>query len=132
MATRKEVTDVAQSDLGWFTANVLENKVFNWVVVGLALSSLVSTGVVSGLVTDFQGELDGFGHLFSTTAFASASSVDICLLTLSAASLIPEDLKRRGVTDMTKANIIAASTVLLPVIGSTIYCALRPPLPEEK
>jgi hypothetical protein len=41
-------------------------------------------------------------------------------------------LKRRGVTDMTKANIIAASTVLLPVIGSTIYCALRPPLPEEK
>ena len=59
---------------------------------------------------DFQGELDGFGRLFSTTAFASASSVNICLLTLSAASLILEDLKRRG----------AAFTLLLPMIGSTI------------
>jgi hypothetical protein len=47
-------------------------------------------------------------------------------MTIPAASLIPEDLKRRE----EKENLIAGATILLPVIGRTLYCAFRPKLPE--
>ena len=129
--TRKPKTEITQSDLGWVTKNVLENKVFNWFVVALAASALVTTGGLSALWNDPQGQIQGYTDLFQQTAIASASSVDFAILCLTAASLIPEDLQRRGVTDTNKSRAIAASTLLLPMIGATLYCALRPPLPEE-
>eukprot|EP00980_Cylindrotheca_fusiformis_P017195 scaffold5294_cov129-Cylindrotheca_fusiformis.AAC.5 len=132
MSTRKQVTDVSRDDLGWVTKNVLENKIFNWFIVALALSSLYSTGFIDGLVADAAGQIEGFTKLLSSTAIASASSCDLAILTFTAASLIPEDLKRRGVDDSGKSTAIAASTVLLPIVGATIYCALRPSLPEKK
>ena len=69
--------------------------------------------------------------MFSSTAICSVSSLDLSILTLTMASLVPEDLKRRGVEDSNKANAIAASTILLPVLGAALFCALRPSLPEE-
>jgi len=129
--TRKPVTEVTPSDLGWVTKYVLENKVFNWSVVALAASALVTTGGLSAFWDNPQGQIQGYIELFQQTAIVSASSVDFAILSLTAASLIPEDLARRGITDTNKCRAIAASTLLLPMIGATLYCALRPPLPEE-
>lgn len=131
MMVRKPVTTVAQSDLGWFTKNVLENKAFNWLIVASALSTLFVTGFVPAFLSDPGQTVQGYSDLFSNTAIVSASSVDLAILTLTMASLVQEDLKRRGVQDEGKAKAIAASTVLLPVIGGSLYCALRPNLPEE-
>jgi hypothetical protein len=131
MSTRKVVTEVSKSDLGWVTSNVLENKIVNWIVVALAFSTFYSTGLLAGMLSDPAGQIQGYMDLFSSTAICSASSCDLAILTMTAASLIPEDLKRRGMDDSGRAYAIAASTLLLPVVGSTIYCALRPSLPEE-
>jgi hypothetical protein len=131
MSTRKVVTEVSKSDLGWVTRNVLENKILNWIVVALAFSTFYSTGLFAGILLDPAGQIQGYMDLFSSTAICSVSSFDLAILTMTAASLIPEDLKRRGMDDSGRAYAIAASTLLLPVVGSTIYCALRPSLPEE-
>jgi len=131
MSTRKAVFDVKKEDLGWFTRTILENKLFNWAIFLLSVSSMFTTGLYSGLISNPSDVLEGFRQLFVTSQFASASTVDICLLTITAASLIPEDLQRRGVSDGRVANVIAASTVLVPVIGSALYCALRPSLEDE-
>ena len=132
MMTRKPVTSVDANELGWVTKNVLENKIFNWFMVIVAMSSLFTTGLLSALFEDFGATVSGYADIFSSTAIAGVSSVDFAILCATAASLIPEDLERRGFTDKSKANAIAASTLLLPMIGATIYCALRPPLPENE
>mmetsp|Transcript_903 Transcript_903/g.2595 ORF Transcript_903/g.2595 Transcript_903/m.2595 type:complete len:307 (-) Transcript_903:346-1266(-) len=132
MAFRQPAVDVAvKSDLGWFTANVLENKAFNWLVAGSAFSTLFVTGFAQAVLTDPGQAVHGYIDLLSDTAIASASSLDLVILSVTAASLVPEDLERRGMQDTGKANVIAASTLLLPVVGGAIYCALRPSLPEE-
>lgn len=96
------------------------------------MSSLFTTGLLSALVKDFGGTVSGYADIFSSTAIAGVSSVDFAILCATGASMIPEDLERRGFADKSKANAIAASTLLLPMIGSTIYCAVRPPLPEDE
>ena len=132
MMTRKPVTSVDTDDLGRVTKNVLENKIFNWFMVVVAMSSLFTTGLLNALVEDFGGTVSGYADIFSSTAIAGVSSVDFAILCATAASMIPEDLERRGFTDKSKANAIAASTLFLPMIGATIYCALRPPLPDNE
>eukprot|EP00980_Cylindrotheca_fusiformis_P002513 scaffold587_cov77-Cylindrotheca_fusiformis.AAC.3 len=131
MFTRKEVTDVTQDDLGWVTKNVFENKVFNWAVVALSLSYFYTTGLIGELLTDATGQVQGFTDVLSNAGIASATAVDIIICTIAAALVIPEDLKRRGIDDPSKATAIAASTVLLPTIGAAFYCALRPSLPKR-
>lgn len=131
MSARKPVTKVSQKDLGWVTKNVLENKVFNWFIVALSFSVFYSTGLISAFLQSPTEQIQGYADLFSKTAICSVSSLDLAILTLTAASLVPEDLKRRGMNDTGKAYAIAASTILLPVVGSTIYCAVRPSLPAE-
>lgn len=129
--TRKPSPEVInKSNLGWFTANVLENKIFNWVILAVVSSAYVSSGCVSALFSDPSGLISGYGDLVSETAIASASSMDFVILTLVAASLIPEDLARRGVKGASN-YAIAASTVLLPGVGAALYCALRPELDAE-
>lgn len=131
MSTRKAITEVSRADLGWVTKNVLENKIFNWFLVVLILSAYTSTGFASAMLADPASEIKGYQEMFSSTAICSVSSLDLSILTLTMASLVPEDLKRRGVEDSNKANAIAASTILLPVLGAALFCALRPSLPEE-
>jgi hypothetical protein len=131
MSTRKEATRVSMSDLGFVTKNVLENKIFNVAIAALAISVFFSTGFVEGTLADATGQLQGYTEVLKSSAIVSASSCDLAILTLSGASLIPEDLKRRGIDDPNKASVIAASTVFLPIVGMTLYCAFRPSLPEE-
>mmetsp|Transcript_28304 Transcript_28304/g.68858 ORF Transcript_28304/g.68858 Transcript_28304/m.68858 type:complete len:422 (+) Transcript_28304:221-1486(+) len=135
-------------ETSWFTRNVLESKFFAVSVV-LILSSLF---VTSGLFTtssslSFTDIVDGYQQLASTSKLATVSSVDLMILTVTAATLIPSDYKLRtqrtggnvdavsGIdgTDLTEQqiNLLAASTALLPVIGAAIYCALRPSLPSS-
>jgi hypothetical protein len=120
MMTRKPREEVTVEDLGWFTKNVLENKIFNWVLVAALLNIYLITGAGPDLVSDWNGT---FGAFLDT--------VDLTILCLTGASLVPEDLARRGITDKGKAYAIAASTLLLPAVGTAVYCALRPSLKEE-
>jgi hypothetical protein len=121
--------------MAWFSRNVLENKVFNWLVVALVVSVPVTTGVLASGLEDWSGAVAGYLDLFGTTKLASISTVDLCILTTAAAALIPRDYRLRVSSEQEeeqkKANWIAASTVLFPVLGAALYCALRPPLPEE-
>ena len=120
-----------KADLGWVTANILENKIFNWFIAAAFTSAYITSGGVSALISDASGAFDGYGRLFSDTAIASASSVDFLILTLAAASWIPEDLSRRNYEGKVSPALIAASSVLLPGLGVALYCALRPTLEEE-
>ena len=131
MTRTPDATVKTKADLGWITANILENKIFNWFILLAFTSAYITSGGVSTLISDASGTIDGFGKLFSDTAIASASSVDFLILTLSAASWIPEDLNRRNYKGDVAPALIAASTVLLPGVGAALYCALRPSLDEE-
>ncbi|KAL7443033.1 hypothetical protein ACHAXM_008767 [Skeletonema potamos] len=126
-----DATIKTKADLGWVTANILENKIFNWFIAVAFISAYITSGGVNALLSDASGTIDGYLQLFSETAIASASSVDFLILTLSAASWIPEDLQRRNYDGKLAPALIAASTVLLPGVGVALYCALRPSLDEE-
>ena len=126
-----DATVKTKADLGWITANILENKIFNWFIAAAFTSAYITSGGVNALISDASGTIDGYGKLFSDTAIASASSVDFLILTLSAASWIPEDLARRNYKGDVAPALIAASTALLPGVGVALYCALRPSLDEE-
>lgn len=74
-----------------------------------------------------------YEDLFVTSKLVSASSVDAKILNIVAATLIGRDLHLRNPDiDESKANLIGASTILLPFLGSALYCALRPSLPKEE
>ena len=113
-------------DVGWFTANVFENKLFN--AGALALSLYFATQVSW---SDFGAISQGYVDMWNMSKFVSVSSVDLSILTLTAAALIPQDYRIRNPEGKGQANLIAASTLLLPVYGAVIYCFLRPTLPEE-
>ena len=121
---------LTKSDLGWFTSNVLENKILNYLTLAVALSLPFSAGFFS---PDFQlgTAFEGYKGLLSSSKFVSISTCDLSVLSLTCALLIPSDLKRRGFEDEQKAVAIAAATMLLPVIGASFYCALRPALDDE-
>ena len=131
MIFRKEPQEeVTRSDLGWVVKNVLENKLFNKVVIALCLYQYYTMAVplFENPAEVWQGYLD----LLTTSKFAAVSSLDLVILSLTAASLIPLDCKyRQPDVDDSKANLIAASTLILPILGASLYCALRLPLPEE-
>ncbi|KAL3919508.1 MAG: hypothetical protein SGILL_003720 [Bacillariaceae sp.] len=120
-----------KAEASWITANVLDNKLANWLTVVLCGSVLITSGILSS-PNDFAGILESYLGLASTSKFVSVSSVDLSVLTIAAAALIPQDLRlRKAGGDNSNATLIAASTLLLPVVGAALYCALRPPLPEE-
>lgn len=131
MITREPSFEVVnKSDLGWFTANVLENKIVNWGLAAIVTSAYVSSGFFNALMSDPNQLISGYKELFSDTAIASASSIDFLILTLVAASLVPEDLARRGVKEGIAPYAAALSTILWPGVGAALYCALRPELEE--
>ena len=122
---------VSKSDLGWFTANVLENKIFNYLIVAAFTSAYITSGAIGPLIENPSELIQGYKDLWSQAALVSASSVDFLILTASAASFIPEDLERRGYDGEISPKAIALSTLLLPGLGAALYCALRPSLEEE-
>ena len=123
-----------QSDATFITRNVAENKIFNWLMIILCGSAIFSSGIL-GQLGDIGSVISDYSQLASTSKLVTVSSVDLTILTIVAATLIPRDYRLRIQDDddtaAKNANLIAASTVLLPVIGAALYCALRPSLPEE-
>lgn len=132
MSRTPDATSSSKSDLGWFTSNVLENKVFNWVVVFACASAFVTSGAFGALVADPANLIGGYAEMMSGSAIVSVSSLDFAILTLTAASFVPEDLSRRGYRGDVDPAWIAASTMLLPGLGVSLYCALRPSLVDEE
>ena len=128
------------AEASWFTANILENKIFSWSLVALILSCPITTGLGDAVMTSTEPNVWGqliadYVSEFQTTKIVSASSVDLAILTVTAATLIPRDYQLRVSNDPDKlqqGKLIGAATVLLPAVGAALYCALRPPLPEEK
>ena len=135
MMTRKPVPTVenVEEDLGWFTKNVLENKVFSWVLFALLANAYVISGAAESLVTDPIFTIQEFRNCIDGTSLGTTTAVDFTILCLTGASLIPEDLKRRGFDEEEsgKAYAIAASTLLFPAAGLALYSALRPSLTDE-
>jgi len=134
MMTRKPVPSVDPDDLGWFTKNVLENKIFNVVLFLVLANAYLISGAAGAMLTDPAGTLAEFQNMIGGSALGTATTVDFSILCLTGASLIPEDLKRRGVdveSNSAKVYAIAASTLLLPAAGLALYSALRPKLAEE-
>jgi hypothetical protein len=128
-----------KSETTFITRNVMENKVFNWSMLVLCGSAIFSSGIVSQL-GDIGPVVSEYSQLASNSKLVTVSSVDLTILTVVAATLIPRDYRVRTQDDdddddadtaAKNANLIAASTVLLPVVGAALYCALRPSLPEE-
>jgi len=128
MATRAPVTNVNQSDLGWFTRNVLENKLFSGALVLLGAS--IYAPLVGPMVADAQSVLNGFGDLTSQAAIALVSSCDLAIITLTLSILVAEDMETRGIEDKNTITAVSASTLLLPIVGAILYCAVRPSLSE--
>lgn len=133
-----------RAETSWVTRNVFENKLFSWSVVALTASLLFTSGILSA---DLEGTVAGYVQLASTSKLVAVSSLDLAVLTACAATLIPRDYllrdaapssssaasaedERKGV--IARANLLAASTLLLPLLGAALYCALRPPLPEDE
>jgi hypothetical protein len=122
--------EISLDDLGWVVRNVFENKLFNWALVALCVYQYGSA--IVPLLQNFADVWQGYVDLVTSSKFASVSTMDLVILSVTAGSVIPLDIKyRRPEVEESKANLIAASTLLLPILGSAIYCALRPDLPEE-
>ena len=131
-STRKpNASIVSKSELGWFTANVLENKIFNYLIVAAFTSAYITSGAIGPLIENPSELIQGYKDLWSQAALVSASSVDFLILTASATSFIPEDLERRRYDGKISPQAIALSTFLLPGLGAALYCALRPSLEED-
>jgi len=128
-ATRSSRTDVTlrKDELGWASRVIFENRVFGIVLTALALSIPFSSDLlVPGF--DWGAKLSEFGVLFSESRFVAVASADIAIMSLLSSVLVAEDCQRRGLED--KSLPIAAGTLLFPVIGPTLYLAVRPGLEE--
>jgi len=127
-ATRTERTGpLGKSDLGWSSRNIFENRAFGVGLSALTISALYSSDIFVPDF-DFTATLADFINLLSGSRFVSVASVDICLMSVLAAVLVSEDCKLRGWED--KSIPLLFGTILLPVLGPSIYLAVRPELDE--
>lgn len=121
---------IRKTDLGWFTKSVLENKIANYLVLVVALLVPFASGIFTPEF-NFDRSLEEYISLVTSSKFVSISTVDLSFLSIATALLIPDDLKRRGFDNDSMAKVIAAATLLLPVIGGAFYCALRPEVNDD-
>jgi hypothetical protein len=123
----------AKSEVSWFTRNVLENKICSVLTVAICLYLPVGAGLISAYQEDPTELWSGFVNLVSGSRFASVSTVDLTLLWLCTVAATPADyLLRHPDQDEAQARKVAAFTALVPFLGSAVYCALRPPLPQAE
>jgi hypothetical protein len=123
---------VTTEDLSWFTRNVVENKIFNWGLVVFVAVIFATSGVFTDIAQVGVGQVaQDFAAFASDSKFVSISSMDAVVYNIAICALIAQDYKLRDVeADDAKANMVGASTLLLPFFGPALYCALRPKLPE--
>jgi hypothetical protein len=125
-------TSLENESVGAFTRNVLENKAFSWFILAFTLYLPVAANLFPALQQDSAALWSGFVDLVTTSRFAAVSLMDILILNVSAVSLIPRDyqLRKPDASDEEARNV-ALFSALLPIVGSALYCALRPALPED-
>jgi len=126
------VVERSQADLSWATRNIFENKFFGWFNFGMTCLVLVAAGAIPAYQQDPTALWQGFVDLLSTSKFCNVSSIDLVLVHCAITSLIPRDyLLRNPDATMQDAIKIAAATAVFPYVGSALYVALRPSLPEK-
>ena len=127
--TPKEVIVDPSTEFGWVTRNVWENKLVNYGTVAFGFLCLASgLPAFEDPAANFQGMLD----LITSSRFASVSFADLTMITLILTKEVADDYKIRcDPEDINKAPLIGASTALLPILGTAIYCAVRPSFPED-
>lgn len=121
---REEPVD--KEDMGFFSKNVFESKIFGGLLSAVAISIPFSSDL---LACDPTTAIAGFSDLFSSSRFVSVACVDIVLMSGLVSVLVAEDAKRRGWED--KSTALQAATLLLPVVGPSLYLLARPSLEEE-
>lgn len=127
-STRTVRTDpVTKGDLGWASQNIFENRLFGVALTALSLSIPVTAGLFAPEF-DLSTSVAGFADLVSESRFVAVASLDITIMSLLAAVLVGEDSKRRGWED--KSTLLTAGSILLPVVGPSLYLATRPSLDE--
>lgn len=120
---RDEAPEV--EDLGFASRNIFESKIFGAFVSAIAISIPFSSGLIG---CDFSSVVSGYMDLASTSRFVAVASVDIVIMSVLAGVLVSEDAKRRGWED--KSLPLLAASILLPVIGPSLYLIARPSLEE--
>ena len=115
-------------DLGWASRNIFERRAGPVNVFGLALAALaVSIPFSSDLMgADLGAAARGYADLFASSRFVAVASADIAIMSAVAATLVAEDAGRRGWAGAAPA--LAAASLVVPVLGPSVYLALRPPL----
>lgn len=117
--------------LSWFTSTVSENKLFSTFILLFTMYLPIAANLIGAYQTDPIALWDGFVDLISTSRFAAVSLVDITILYGCGVALTPRDYRlRKPDATNTEAIAVAAATAILPIIGSALYCAIRPKLPE--
>ena len=93
-----------------------------WLGIVLTLGSLalLSFGLLNGDWRDFIQQ-------WQTNRFIHVMSLDFCLLCLLFPALLGDDMARRGLKNPALFWVVA----LLPLIGSSLYLCVRPPLPDS-
>jgi hypothetical protein len=121
------------AEVSWFTGKILENKIFSALTVALSLYLPFGSGLLSAYQENPAELISGFVDLISTSKFASVSLADLSILLAVTVSATPRDyMLRNPEADMDEARKVAALTALVPFLGSAVYCALRPPLPQAE
>lgn len=118
---------VSQSDLGWASKNIFENRIFGVVLSAIAISiPFTSDILVPGF--DFAAKAADYAALAGGSRFVAVASADIFIMSALASVLVSEDAKLRGWED--KSLPLLVGTLLLPVLGPSLYIAARPQLEE--
>jgi len=127
--TRTESSDMAlrREDLGWASRNIFENRLFGIALLVIALSIPVSSDLlVPGF--DWETKVVEFGTLITQSRFVAVATVDIIIMSILSSILVAEDCRARGLED--RRILISLGTLILPVIGPSLYLAARPKLRE--
>jgi hypothetical protein len=122
----------ASNDTSWFVNNVLENKALNWALVAFTLYLPFSSHAVEQLLLDPQALWHGLVELETTSRVAAISTIDLTLLYISAVAGTGRDYRLRmasGTTADQQVLQVVAASALVPLLGTAIYCAVRPSLP---
>ena len=120
-SARTEAPLAPDEDFGFFTKNVFETRAFGVALAALSASIPVSSDL---LAADPSQVISGFLDLFASSRFVAVASADIGIMSVLAALLVAEDAARRG-WDAYRVPLAAAS-LLLPVLGPSLYLAARP------
>lgn len=125
-----------RDETSWFTRTVLENKLTSIAALGLLVSVVLQASGSSHVVDEgWVAAAADYVALAEQSKLVCVSSLDLVILTIAAATLIPRDLQlRQGTNNDDPTDLgrtIAIATVFFPILGAALYCLWRPSLPEE-